>query len=81
MRYVFNLQRLQSQRITVKSTADSIVFEDESQGFPIFHNDCFSDLREVLGDDRAQSLMEKCGTEITGEIFMAKLNKAKMSEY
>jgi len=81
MRYVFNLQRLQAQGITVKPTADSVVFEDESHGFPIFHNDCFGDLRDVMGDEKAERIMERVATEINGEIFMAKLDKAKMPAY
>jgi len=79
MRYVFDLEQLERQGISVAIGPGSgtLTFEDSSNGFPIFHNDCFGDLRGILGDNKAEEVMEKAANEINGEIFHAKLNRAK----
>jgi hypothetical protein len=83
MRYIFDLEQLERQGITVAVNPGSgnVTFEDCSNGFPIFHNDCFGDLRNILGDEKAEQVMEKAAEEINGEIFHAKLSRAKRKPY
>ena len=79
MRYIFDLQQLEIQGISVAVNPGSgnVTFEDSSNGFPIFHSDCFGDLRGILGDEKAEQVMEKAAEEINGEIFHAKLSRAR----
>lgn len=79
MRFAFDLDTLLKAGIAVaiNNNQGTITFEDNSPGFPIFHNDCFGDLRTIMGDDKAEMLMEKAAEEINGEIFQAKLSRAK----